>query len=219
MNGYAGRSQLKNLKPESSTLKGYAQNSKRACADLAVGMAVFTALISQLAFRYNMCSKNNLKSHHKKWWFDDGTQMLPYAQSRDKVYWNQLAGCQGSPTFLPTGPCMLPTAFVPDPQQFHLTFKLNGDMMQEEGATDMIFGVTRLIEYISSLVELWPGDLICTGSPHGNGMHYKSFLQSGGTMEGTITGLGTQRTPVLRKRCRDAMMDIDTLLWTFRCGF
>src|SRR3974377_778734 len=65
MNGYAGLSIRKKQKPERSTLKGCARNSKRACADLAVGMAVFTARISQLAHRYNMCSANNRKSHRK----------------------------------------------------------------------------------------------------------------------------------------------------------
>ena len=120
--------------------------------------------------------------------------------SRDKVYRKDmqaigtdwLAG-KSSPTFLPTGPYLLPAAFVPDPQQLHLTLKLNGDVMQDEGASDMIFGVARLIEYISGLVQLWPGDMICTGSPRGNGMHYKRFLRQGDIMEGSITGLGTQR--------------------------
>jgi hypothetical protein len=41
------------------------RNSKRACADRAVGMAVFTARIRPSALRYSMCSTNTLKSHHK----------------------------------------------------------------------------------------------------------------------------------------------------------
>src|SRR6266702_6443410 len=66
MNGYAGRSPFKNQKPEGSTWKGCARNSKSACADLAVGMAVFTARIRQSALRYKKeYSINKLKSHHK----------------------------------------------------------------------------------------------------------------------------------------------------------
>lgn len=67
--------------------------------------------------------------------------------------------------------------------------------MQHESTADMIFGVARLIEFISAHVQLLPGDLICTGSPAGNGMHYGRFLKDGDLMEGSITGLGTQRTP------------------------
>jgi 2-keto-4-pentenoate hydratase/2-oxohepta-3-ene-1,7-dioic acid hydratase in catechol pathway len=65
--------------------------------------------------------------------------------------------------------------------------------MQDEGTDDMIFVVAQLIEYISHHVQLWPGDLICTGSPRGNGMHYNRFLRPGDVLEGTISGLGTQR--------------------------
>ncbi len=120
--------------------------------------------------------------------------------SRDKIYradmkaigTDWLAG-KSAPSFLPMGPYLVPAAFVPDSQQLHLTLKLNEQVMQDEGTDDMIFDVARLIEYISGLVQLWPGDLICTGSPQGNGMHYNRFLRSGDVLEGTISGLGTQR--------------------------
>jgi 2-keto-4-pentenoate hydratase/2-oxohepta-3-ene-1,7-dioic acid hydratase in catechol pathway len=120
--------------------------------------------------------------------------------SRDKVYRADLKAIgtdwlasKSAPSFLPMGPYLVPAAFVPDPQQLHLTLKLNGEVMQDEGSDDMIFDVARLIEYISGLVQLWPGDLICTGSPRGNGMHYNRFLRPGDVLEGSISGLGTQR--------------------------
>jgi len=65
--------------------------------------------------------------------------------------------------------------------------------MQHESTSDMIFDVAQLIEYISRYVQLLPGDLICTGSPAGNGAHYNRYLRPGDVLEGTITGLGTQR--------------------------
>ena len=65
--------------------------------------------------------------------------------------------------------------------------------MQDESTADMIFGVDRLISYASSLVELLPGDLLLTGSPAGNGTHYGRFLAPGDVVEGTISGLATQR--------------------------
>jgi 2-keto-4-pentenoate hydratase/2-oxohepta-3-ene-1,7-dioic acid hydratase in catechol pathway len=42
-----------------------------------------------------------------------------------------------------------------------------------------------------------PGDLICTGSPYGNGSAFGVFLQPGDVIEGTISGLGTQRNPCI----------------------
>jgi 2,4-didehydro-3-deoxy-L-rhamnonate hydrolase len=127
--------------------------------------------------------------------------------SRDKVYRADMKAIgtdwlasKSSPSFLPMGPYLLPAAFVSDPQQLHLTLTLNGQVMQDEGTDDMIFGVARLIEYISSLVQLWPGDLICTGSPRGNGMHYNRFLHAGDVLEGTITGLGIQRNTCSAER-------------------
>jgi 2-keto-4-pentenoate hydratase/2-oxohepta-3-ene-1,7-dioic acid hydratase in catechol pathway len=120
--------------------------------------------------------------------------------SRDKVYRPDLKAIgtdwllsKSSPSFLPVGPYLIAAAFIPDPQQLHITLKLNGQLMQDEGTHDMIFDVARLIEYISQHVQLWSGDLICTGSPRGNGMHYNRFLRPGDVMEGTISNLGTQR--------------------------
>ncbi len=119
---------------------------------------------------------------------------------RDKVYRPDLKAIgtdwllsKSAPSFLPMGPVLLPAAFVPNPQELHITLKLNGQVMQDEGTNDMIFDVARLIEYISQHVQLWPGDLICTGSPRGNGMHYNRFLRPGDVLEGTISELGTQR--------------------------
>lgn len=106
---------------------------------------------------------------------------------------------KGALTFLPMGPYLVPAAFVGDPQRLHLTLKLNGDVMQDEETSDMIFTVARLIEYLSYGVELQPGDVICTGSPAGNGMHYNRFIREGDVLEGSIRGigvdLGTQRNP------------------------
>lgn len=100
---------------------------------------------------------------------------------------------KNSPTFLPFGPYLVPAAFVANPQQLQLVLKLNGQVMQNESTSDMIFDIARQIEYISSRVQLWPGDVICTGSPAGNGTHYGRFLQDGDVMEASITGLGLQR--------------------------
>lgn len=103
---------------------------------------------------------------------------------------------KSSPGYLPFGPYLVPTCCIPDPDNLTITLKLNGDIMQNENTADMIFNIPRLIEYISSRVQLLPGDIICTGSPSGNGTHYQRFLQPGDLVESSISGLGIQRNPV-----------------------
>ncbi len=98
-----------------------------------------------------------------------------------------------SPGFLPLGPFITPAAFVGDPQALQITLKLNGETMQDESTADMIFGVARIIAFISSHVRLLPGDVVLTGSPSGNGTHYNRYIQDGDLIEGSISGLGTQR--------------------------
>jgi 2,4-didehydro-3-deoxy-L-rhamnonate hydrolase len=98
------------------------------------------------------------------------------------------------PTFFPTGPYLVPAAFVPDPYDLRVTLKVNGEVMQDESTADIIFGIDRLVEYASTLIVLRPGDLLLTGSPAGNAAHHGNrWLRPGDVMEGEITGLGTQR--------------------------
>jgi 2-keto-4-pentenoate hydratase/2-oxohepta-3-ene-1,7-dioic acid hydratase in catechol pathway len=102
-----------------------------------------------------------------------------------------------APTALPTGPYLVPARFVGDPQRLHINLRHNGRTMQDEGTDDMIFDCARLIESLSKLLVLHPGDLICTGSPSGNGIHHGVLLKADDVLEGTISGplesLGTQR--------------------------
>jgi 2,4-didehydro-3-deoxy-L-rhamnonate hydrolase len=106
---------------------------------------------------------------------------------------------KNAPTFLPTGPWIVPAQFVEDPMDLRIELSLNGETMQNETTADMIFDVAKLISYASSLVELRPGDLLLTGSPAGNGTHYNRFLRDGDVIEARITGLGRQRN-----RCVEA---------------
>lgn len=100
------------------------------------------------------------------------------------------------PTFFPTGPVVLPARFVADPAQLRIRLWLNGEVKQDATGDDMVFDVPSLIAYASSVATLQPGDILITGSPAGNGSHWKRFLRDGDVMEATITGLGTQRTLV-----------------------
>ena len=98
------------------------------------------------------------------------------------------------PTFFPTGPWLVPAAFVPDPLTLGIRLRLNGETMQDSNTGDMVFGPAELIAYLSRFVELQPGDMIITGSPPGNGSHHGRYLRPGDVMECEIDGLGLQRT-------------------------
>jgi len=103
-----------------------------------------------------------------------------------------LAG-KNSPTFLPTGPLLVPAVHVGDPGRLRITLRVNGELMQDESTSDMLFDVPRLIAYVSETAELHPGDLVLTGSPAGNGASRGVFLAPGDEIVGEITGLGAQR--------------------------
>jgi 2-keto-4-pentenoate hydratase/2-oxohepta-3-ene-1,7-dioic acid hydratase in catechol pathway len=100
---------------------------------------------------------------------------------------------KNAPTFTPLGPWLVPAECVADPGDLRVVLKLNGETMQDESTADMIFDVARLVSYASQTTQLLPGDLVLTGSPAGNGKHWGRLLRPGDVMEGTITGLGTQR--------------------------
>ncbi|MGI5379177.1 fumarylacetoacetate hydrolase family protein [Streptomyces sp. CA-251387] len=102
--------------------------------------------------------------------------------------------CKNTPGFTPLGPWLVPAESISDPGDLRVTLKLNGDTMQDESTKDMLFGIARLVSYISQTARLLPGDLVLTGSPAGNGIHWGRLLRDGDVMEGSITGLGVQRT-------------------------
>lgn len=123
--------------------------------------------------------------------------------ARDRLYRHDLRtigtdwmSCKSAPSFLPLGPHIVPAEQVHSPQSLQIQLHLNGQLMQDASTGEMIFDIARQIEYLSSRVTLWPGDLIMTGSPAGNGTHYKRFLQPGDEVVGHIAGIGE-----IRNRC------------------
>ncbi|MFF9095093.1 fumarylacetoacetate hydrolase family protein [Streptomyces sp. NPDC014802] len=101
---------------------------------------------------------------------------------------------KNAPGFTPLGPWIVPAESIANPDDLRVTLKLNGETMQDESTKDMIFKVARMVSYASRTARLLPGDLLLTGSPAGNGMHWGRLLRDGDVMEGRVTGLGVQRT-------------------------
>jgi 2-keto-4-pentenoate hydratase/2-oxohepta-3-ene-1,7-dioic acid hydratase in catechol pathway len=129
-----------------------------------------------------------------------GYVMVNDLTTRDRVFRPDMPGLgtdwlagKNAPTFLPTGPWLTPAHLMADVTDLRITLQLNGETMQDATTADMIFGIPRLVEHVSAITPLRPGDLLLTGSPAGNGAHYGRYLRDGDVMTSTITGLGTQR--------------------------
>ncbi len=106
---------------------------------------------------------------------------------------------KSAPGFGPVGPYLVTADEVPDPQALGLRLSLNGEMVQNNFTSDMIFSVAEIIAHMSEFMALVPGDVIATGTPEGVGMGMKPqrFLRVGDVMELEIDGLGRQRTEVI----------------------
>jgi 2-keto-4-pentenoate hydratase/2-oxohepta-3-ene-1,7-dioic acid hydratase in catechol pathway len=92
-------------------------------------------------------------------------------------------------TFLPFGPCIDTDL---DPAALALTTRVNGEVKQRGNTSDMIFGPAALIEFMSAVMTLFPGDLILTGTPAGVGP-----LVAGDVVEVEIEGIGVLRNSVV----------------------
>ena len=110
--------------------------------------------------------------------------------------WDKGKGCE---TFGPTGPWMVTRDEIPDPQDLHMWTDVDGKRMQDGSSKTMIFGVVKLVSYVSHFITLHPGDIISTGTPPGVGAGMKppTFLKAGQMMKLGIAGLGEQATPVV----------------------
>jgi len=97
--------------------------------------------------------------------------------------------------FGPIGPWLVTLDEVKDPDDLHITCKINDQVTQSESTKDMVFNVSQLINQISAVTTLWPGDIIFSGSPAGVGLFEQPsrYLQVGDVVETTVEGIGTIR--------------------------
>jgi len=120
--------------------------------------------------------------------------------------WDKGKGCD---TFGPIGPWLVTRDEVPNPQKLQLWLDLNGHRMQSGSTKTMVFGVAKLVSYVSQFMTLMPGDIITTGTPPGVGMGVKKngkpapvYLKRGDVMHLGIEGLGTQTQKVVAYKKR-----------------
>jgi 2,4-diketo-3-deoxy-L-fuconate hydrolase len=94
-------------------------------------------------------------------------------------------------TFGPMGPWLVPRDCIEAPQQLRMQLEVNGEMMQDGTAEEMIFNIAEQIAYLSSILTLRPGDLIATGTPTGVGMGRGVYLKPGDQMKASIEKIGS----------------------------
>jgi ureidoglycolate lyase len=102
---------------------------------------------------------------------------------------------KGFDTFGPIGPWVVTRDEVADPQNLNLWLEVDGHRYQNGSTKTMVFGVAKLVSYVSQCMSLQPGDVISTGTPPGVGMGVKPnpvFLKPGQTIRLGIEGLGEQ---------------------------
>ncbi len=103
-------------------------------------------------------------------------------------------------TFAPLGPWFVTADEIKDPQSLAMWLDVNGQRKQTGNTNTMIFGVKKLVSYLSYMCTLTPGDVVSTGTPPGVGMGIKptaQFLKAGDEMRLGIDGLGEQKQKVI----------------------
>lgn len=97
----------------------------------------------------------------------------------------------------PLGPVFTPAEFVGSPETLDIKLWLNNELKQDSNTNNHLYGVADQIAYLSERLELYPGDVILTGTPAGVGMETGSFLKPGDVMRVAIEGLGELETRIV----------------------
>lgn len=110
--------------------------------------------------------------------------------------WDKGKGCD---TFAPMGPWLATKDEIDDVDNLRLWLSVNGKIMQFGNTDDLIFGIPKLVSYLSQFMTLLPGDVISTGTPHGVGLGFTPpvFLKPGDVVELGIDGLGVSKQHVV----------------------
>ncbi|MBI1847370.1 MAG: fumarylacetoacetate hydrolase family protein [Candidatus Rokubacteria bacterium] len=128
-----------------------------------------------------------------------GYTIINDASARDfQFHTTQWGPGKMADTFAPLGPWIVDGKEIPNPHVLELKTWVNGRLMQNSNTKDFIFDVGYVLQYLSNIMTLSPGDVIATGTPSGVGLGMKPpvFLQPGDVVRMEITGLGRLENPV-----------------------
>ncbi len=97
-----------------------------------------------------------------------------------------------------SGPCFVTRDEIADVRKMRLSTRLNGELVQSATVADMIFDIPSIVNYVSTVMRLVPGDIIATGSPAGSGgsREPQRFLRPGDELEIEWSGIGVLRNKV-----------------------
>jgi 2-keto-4-pentenoate hydratase/2-oxohepta-3-ene-1,7-dioic acid hydratase in catechol pathway len=103
------------------------------------------------------------------------------------------------PTFCPMGPAIVTADEIADPHELAIGLSIDGEVLQSSNTRELIFKIPELIEYLSSITPLLPGDIVSTGTPSGVGLGRtpKRWLKPGETVTITVEGVGSLTNPVV----------------------
>ncbi len=102
-------------------------------------------------------------------------------------------------TFCPMGPAIVTADEIADPHALAISCVINGETLQDSNTRELIFKLPELIEHLTSVMTLEPGDVVSTGTPAGVGFAKKPprFLRAGDDCVIKVEGLGELRNPVV----------------------
>lgn len=112
---------------------------------------------------------------------------------------SQWSMAKSFPTFCPMGPAIVTADEIADPHELAISLSIDGEVLQNSNTRELLFKIPDLIEYLSSIAPLLPGDIVSTGTPSGVGMGRtpKRWLKPGETVTVTVEGLGSLTNPVV----------------------
>ena len=102
-------------------------------------------------------------------------------------------------TFCPIGPWIVSADEIADPHNLDISITVNGEVLQKSNTRELIFGIPDLIEHLSGVFTLEPGDIVSTGTPSGVGFARQPprYLRAGDETVVRVQGLGELRNPVV----------------------
>jgi 2-keto-4-pentenoate hydratase/2-oxohepta-3-ene-1,7-dioic acid hydratase in catechol pathway len=105
-------------------------------------------------------------------------------------------------TFAPMGPVIVTADEIEDPHKLRIALRINGETLQDSNTCNLIFGVDKLIAFLSSVFTLEPGDVISTGTPAGVGFAHKPprWLRPGDLVEAEVECIGVLSNPVVAEQ-------------------
>jgi 2-keto-4-pentenoate hydratase/2-oxohepta-3-ene-1,7-dioic acid hydratase in catechol pathway len=97
--------------------------------------------------------------------------------------------------FAPIGPYLVTPDDVPDPDDVELECSLSGELMQKSHTANLIFSIPQIVAHLSSILTLWPGDLVFTGTPSGIGWtrEPRRLITENDELVTTMAGIGSMR--------------------------